>query len=121
MRKIGLLFLALVMIIAACQITAFAAVNYGDIYVDDEIGTKDSVLLAQKLAKWNLGDKWGAEQEANADVFKDGVVDTRDAVLLAQYLAKWSVVLGDGDGDGVPDYDNGGTGDIEIDFGEVKG
>ncbi len=121
MRKIGLLFLALIMVVAACQITAFA-VSYGDIYVDDKIDTKDSVLLAQKLAKWELGDSWGSAQEANADVYKDNVVDTKDAVLLAQKLAKWDVVLGDGDGDGQPDTDvPGGTGDLEIDFGEVKG
>ncbi len=62
---------------------------YGDINGDAEVDIKDAVLLAQRLAKWEV-----TIDEVAADVNVDGVIDIKDAVLLAQYLAKWDVTLG---------------------------
>lgn len=64
----------------------------GDYYPDGVVDTKDSVLLAQYLARWDGVDKSSLAMEA-ADVNKDGAVDIKDAVLLAQYLAKWNVTI----------------------------
>ena len=61
----------------------------GDPNGDDIIDTKDAVLLAQFLAKWDV-----EIDPISADCNGDGVLDTKDAVLLAQYLAKWDVTLG---------------------------
>ncbi len=61
----------------------------GDINRDDVINTKDAVLLAQYLAKWDV-----EIDELAADCNADGVINTKDAVLLSQYLAKWDVTLG---------------------------
>lgn len=61
----------------------------GDSNGDGAINTKDAVLLAQYLAKWNVHIDMNA-----ADCNGDGAINTKDAVLLAQYLAKWNVTLG---------------------------
>ena len=67
--------------------------TYGDIFVDGFINAKDSVLLAQFLAKWELDLDESAISAA--DVFYDGKINATDAVLLAQYLASWSgITLG---------------------------
>ncbi|MBQ8208724.1 MAG: hypothetical protein IJZ89_08330 [Clostridia bacterium] len=62
---------------------------YGDTNSDGEVDSKDAVLLAQHLAKWNVE----LNKEAS-DTNADGEVDSKDAVLLAQFLAKWAVELG---------------------------
>ncbi len=61
----------------------------GDINRDGRIDIKDSVLLVQYLAKWNV-----EVDEAGADCDADGDIDIKDSVLLAQYLAEWNVHLG---------------------------
>ncbi|MBQ8208650.1 MAG: hypothetical protein IJZ89_07955 [Clostridia bacterium] len=61
----------------------------GDINGDSYVDSKDAVLLAQHLAKWNV-----SIDMSTADCNNDGNVDSKDAVLLAQYLAKWNVTLG---------------------------
>ena len=61
----------------------------GDINSDGKINTKDAVLLAQYLAKWDVALNMNA-----ADCNGDGAVEVKDAVLLAQYLALWNVTLG---------------------------
>lgn len=65
------------------------SVVYGDTNFDGAVDTKDAVLLAQYLAKWEV-----EVDSSAADCNADGVVDTKDAVLLAQFLAKWDVTLG---------------------------
>lgn len=65
------------------------AVKYGDVNGDNEINSKDAVLLAQYLAEWDV-----TIIEENADVNLSGSITVSDAVLLAQYLAEWNVTLG---------------------------
>ena len=61
----------------------------GDVNNDNTINIKDSILLAQYFAEWDV--------ELNlfgADCNGDGTVNIKDAILLAQYLAEWDVTLG---------------------------
>ncbi len=60
----------------------------GDVNGDGVVNGKDSVLLAQYLAEWDVSIDLDA-----ADVNADGEVNGKDSVLLAQYLAEWDVVL----------------------------
>ena len=74
------------------NLTLFAvwkAIGYGDTNGDGVINAKDSVLLAQHLASWDVNIDVSA-----ADCNGDGTVNAKDAVLLAQYLANWDVTLG---------------------------
>lgn len=75
------------------EITINSLFLRGDYNPDGVVDTKDSVGLAQYLAKWDSVDKTPLAMEA-ADTNKDGVVDIKDAVLLSQYLAKWDVTIG---------------------------
>ena len=61
----------------------------GDVNGDNTINVSDAVLLAQKLASWDI-----EINETAADCNGDGVLDIKDAVRLARYLAGWDVVLG---------------------------
>ncbi len=61
----------------------------GDVNGDDDISTKDVVLLAQFVAKWKV-----RLNETAADCNGDGTVDIKDIVILAQFLAKWQVTFG---------------------------
>jgi hypothetical protein len=60
----------------------------GDVNDDGKVNGKDSILLAQYLARWDVSINLNA-----ADVNGDGKVNGKDSILLAQYLAKWDVVL----------------------------
>ncbi|MDR3239251.1 MAG: dockerin type I domain-containing protein [Clostridiales bacterium] len=66
-------------------------VAYGDINGDNNVNTRDLVMLSQILAGWSL--KLTDEQVAAADVHYDGIINTRDAIKLSQYLAGWSGIL----------------------------
>lgn len=84
----------------------------GDVNGDGTVDTKDSVLLSQYLAGWDVTISIRA-----SDCNGDGTVDTKDSVLLSQYLAGWDVKLVGGK---AKDPDDGGSkGDIEIDESEV--
>ena len=84
----------------------------GDVNGDGTVDTKDSVLLSQYLAGWDVTISMRA-----SDCNGDGTVDTKDSVLLSQYLAGWDVKLVGGKAE---DPDDGGSeGDIEIDESEV--
>ncbi len=61
----------------------------GDLNDDGTINAKDSVLLAQFLANWDV-----ELNEDAADCNGDGVINAIDSVLLAQFLANWDVSLG---------------------------
>ncbi len=61
----------------------------GDPNGDGEVDARDSVLVAQFLANWQV-----AYDMSIADVNADGNVDAKDSVRLAQYLAGWDVQLG---------------------------
>ena len=65
------------------------AINYGDLNGDGDINAVDAVLLAQKLAGWDVDC-----DELAADCNGDDIINAVDAVLLAQYLAGWDVSLG---------------------------
>ena len=56
----------------------------GDLNGDGKINLKDSMLLLQYLAGWEV-----ELNEANADVNGDGKVNLKDSMLLLQYLAGW--------------------------------
>ena len=61
----------------------------GDMNGDGEINSIDAVLLAQRLAGWDV------ELDVSAaDCNGDGEINAIDAVLLAQYIAGWDVILG---------------------------
>ncbi len=87
----------------------------GDINDDKLINAKDSVLLAQYLARWDV-----YVNQIGADCNGDGVVNAKDSVLLAQYLANWDVELKNPGGN-TGDY--GGDVDIPSDgiFGSNSG
>ena len=87
----------------------------GDLNDDKIINAKDSVLLAQHLAKWDV-----LINQIGADCNGDGVINAQDSVLLAQYLANWDVELKNPAGN-TGDY--GGDIDIPADgiFGNKKG
>ncbi len=61
--------------------------RYGDVNVDGKINSTDAVLMARKLAKWEI--KTFAENAA--DINNDQKFNSTDAVLLKRYLAKWSL------------------------------
>ncbi len=61
----------------------------GDVNGDGVINGRDSGLLLQYLAEWDV-----EIVEEAADTNGDGVVNGRDSGLLLQYLADWDVVLG---------------------------
>lgn len=65
-----------------------AAYLPGDVNGDGRVNGKDSVLLLQYLAGWDV-----AVDPKAADVSGDGRVNGKDSVLLLQYLAGWDVVL----------------------------
>ncbi|MBO5280719.1 MAG: InlB B-repeat-containing protein [Clostridia bacterium] len=65
------------------------AINYGDLTGDGDINAVDAVLLAQKIAGWDVDC-----DELAADCNGDDIINAVDAVLLAQYLAGWDVSLG---------------------------
>ena len=60
----------------------------GDVNGDSVVNGKDSALLAQYLAGWDVSIDLDA-----ADVNDDGKVNGKDSALIAQYLAGWDVVL----------------------------
>ncbi len=61
----------------------------GDLNGDTEVNAIDAVMLAQKIAGWDV-----ELDETAADCNGDGEVNAIDAVLLAQFIADWDVVLG---------------------------
>lgn len=61
----------------------------GDVNGDGAINGKDSTLLMQYLAEWDVD-----IDKAAADVNGDGEVNGKDSTLLMQYLAEWDVTLG---------------------------
>ena len=61
----------------------------GDVNGDGEINGKDSILLAQYMAEWDV-----EIVLANADVNGDGEVNGKDSILMAQYMAEWDVTFG---------------------------
>lgn len=63
----------------------------GDIYTDDVVNSKDSIRLAQHLAKWNV--VLTEDEKEAADLYADGMVNSKDSIKLSQYLAKWNVSL----------------------------
>ena len=65
------------------------AINYGDLTGEGDINAVDAVLLAQKIAGWDVDC-----DELAADCNGDDIINAVDAVLLAQYLAGWDVSLG---------------------------
>lgn len=56
----------------------------GDLNDDGKVNLKDSMLLLQYLAGWEVD-----FNEINADVNSDGKVNLKDSMLLLQYLAGW--------------------------------
>lgn len=120
MKKIVSICLAVIMLISALVVSAFAI--YGDIFKDNTVNSLDAVKLAQYLAKWDI--EFTAEDEKNADVHYDGVINAADAVKLAQYIANWDVVLGPSGnvgGDDTTGGDNVSGGDIEVGAGDIFG
>lgn len=61
----------------------------GDLSGDGKINGKDSTLLMQYLAGWDV-----TIDTAAADLNGDGKVNGKDSTLLLQYLAGWDVTLG---------------------------
>ncbi len=95
----------------------------GDLNDDMIINAKDTVLLAQILAKWEV-----IANLVGADCNGDGTVNAKDSVLLAQYLAGWDVELKNPGGTGgyggdvdIPSDGIFGTnnGDVEIPSGDL--
>ena len=62
---------------------------YGDVNDDGKIDSKDSTLLSQYVAGWDV-----KINEAASDVWHDGDIDVRDSIHLQQYIAGWDVKLG---------------------------
>ena len=56
----------------------------GDINGDGIVNGKDSILLLQYLAGWDV-----SFNSENADINGDGTVNGKDSMLLLQYLAGW--------------------------------
>ena len=65
-----------------------AEVRKGDIYIDGNIDTNDSILLAKHLAHYRNISLTDRQLDA-ADIFEDGNVNTKDGVSLAQIIAGW--------------------------------
>ena len=74
-------------ILGAMEIEKKGHIN-GDVNRDGQVDGRDSILLQQYLAKWDVT----IDADA-ADVTGDGKIDGRDSILLQQYLAKWDVEL----------------------------
>ena len=56
----------------------------GDLNKDGTVNGKDSMLLLQYLAGWDVN-----IDKNNADINGDGTVNGKDSMLLLQYLAGW--------------------------------
>ena len=56
----------------------------GDLNNDGKVNLKDSMLLLQHLAGWDV-----MFNDVNADINGDGKVNLKDSMLLLQYLAGW--------------------------------
>ena len=56
----------------------------GDLNQDGKVNGKDSILLLQYLAGWDV-----AYDKDAYDINKDGAVNGKDSILLLQYLAGW--------------------------------
>lgn len=64
-------------------------VTYGDVNDDGKINSKDSLLLRQYIADYDV-----EINELAADVYRTGKVNAADSLLLRQYIAKYPVELG---------------------------
>ncbi len=62
---------------------------YGNCNDDKEIDLKDSLVLRQYIAKYDV-----TINEEAADVVYDGKINSKDSLVLRQYLAEYDVVLG---------------------------
>lgn len=73
----------------ASTVFSMTAGMLGDVNGDGEINGKDTILLSQHLAGWDV-----TIDLRTADVNHDGKVDGKDQILLSQHLAGWDVTLG---------------------------
>ena len=85
-----------VLICALCfgALTAMTSVSaegvvYGDCNDDQEVNSKDSLLLRQYIAKYDA-----TINEEAADVVYDGKINSKDSLVLRQYIANYDVALG---------------------------
>ena len=69
---------------------------YGDANGDNEINTKDIILIRRHVAAKNpnTGES-SVEVDAGADANGDGVVNTRDIILVRRYVAGKNPVTGE--------------------------
>ena len=65
-----------------------ASTLIGDVNRDGKIDSRDTVLLSQFLAEWDVNPDIKA-----ADCSGDGLINAKDNVLLMQYIAGWDVEL----------------------------
>lgn len=65
-------------------------INYipGDLDGDNDVNTRDAILLRRYLADYPLN-----INKAAADVNADGDITTADSILIRRYLAGWEVIL----------------------------
>ncbi len=64
-------------------------IEYGNVNGDTGIDAKDSLLLRQYIARFDV-----QIDEAAADVNADGKINSKDSLLLRQYIAQYNVTLG---------------------------
>ena len=62
--------------------------HLGDINYDSSVDLKDLVVLAQRVAGWEVACNFIA-----LDTNGSGNVDLEDVVLLSQFLAEWKVII----------------------------
>ena len=69
-----------------CDACIYVIYKYipGDLNDDGKVNLKDSMLLLQHLAGWEV-----SFNEVNADINSDGKINLKDSMLLLQYLAGW--------------------------------
>ena len=93
MKRVLVLFLAIVMVFTEIPMQAFAKTSgnlYGDVDGDEVIDLRDVLALKKYISEEDTSDF----VFVNADVNTDARADLKDLLMLKKYFAEWDVHLG---------------------------
>lgn len=93
MKRVLVLFLAIVMVFTEIPMQAFAKTSgnlYGDVDGDEVIDLRDVLALKKYISEEDTSDF----VFVNADVNTDARADLKDLLMLKKYFAEWDIHLG---------------------------
>ena len=88
MKKLGVLLLSFLLVLAALCSSVSAAVVAGDVNGDGRVNNHDLAALQRYLNEWDV-----QIRRLSADVTGDGRINNHDLALLQRYLNEWDVTL----------------------------